>query len=124
MGFFATFSAWLDGILSTYIGTNTARVATFLQPAIVTFATLYVMIWGYLLLTGKIEEPFITGVKRIITLAVVLGAALDLWLYSDVIVDTFLTRTRANSPRGSSAPSIRSASSTTSSSRAAMRRVF
>ena len=89
MGFFATFSAWLDSILSTYIGTNTARVAAFLQPAIVTFATLYVMIWGYLLLTGKIEEPFITGIKRIITLAVVMGAALDLWLYSDVIVDTF-----------------------------------
>ena len=69
--------------------TNTARVAALLQPAIVTFATLYVMIWGYLLLMGKIEEPFVTGVKRIITLAVVLGAALDLWLYNDVIVDTF-----------------------------------
>ena len=76
MGFFATFSAWLNGILSTYIATNTARVAALLQPAIVTFATLYVMIWGYLLLTGKIEEPFVTGVKRIVTLAVVLGAAL------------------------------------------------
>ncbi len=89
MGFFATFSAWLNGILSIYIAANTARVAALLQPAIVTFATLYVMIWGYLLLTGKIEEPFVTGVKRIVTLAVVLGAALDLWLYNSVIVDTF-----------------------------------
>jgi len=89
MGFFATFSTWLNGLLSTYIATNTARVAALLQPAIVTFATLYVMIWGYLLLTGKIEEPFVTGVKRIVTLAVVLGAALDLWLYNDLIVDTF-----------------------------------
>ncbi|MHB8474783.1 MAG: TrbL/VirB6 family protein [Steroidobacteraceae bacterium] len=89
MGFFATFSTWLNGLLSTYIATNTARVAALLQPAIVTFATLYVMIWGYLLLTGKIEEPFVTGVKRIVTLAVVLGAALDLWLYNTLIVDTF-----------------------------------
>ncbi len=89
MGFFATFSTWLDGILSTYIATNTAHMASLLQPAIVTFATIYVMIWGYLLLTGKIEEPFVTGLKRIVTLAVVLGAALDLWLYNDVIVDTF-----------------------------------
>src|SRR5271167_1034431 len=89
MGFFATFSTWLNGLLSTYIATNTARVAAFLQPAIVTLATLYVMIWGYLLLTGKIAEPFVTGVKRIVPLAVVLGAALDLWLYNDVIVDTF-----------------------------------
>ena len=30
-----------------------------------------------------------TGIKRIVTLAVILGAALDLWLYNDVIVDTF-----------------------------------
>jgi type IV secretion system protein VirB6 len=89
MGFFATFSAWLNGLLSTYIATNTTRVAALLTPAIVAFATLYVMIWGYLLITGKIEEPFVTGLKRIVTLAVVLGAALDLWLYNDVIVDTF-----------------------------------
>ena len=89
MGFFATFSSWLDGILSTYIAANAAHVASLLQPAIATFATLYVMTWGYLLLTGKIEEPFVTGLKRIVTLAVVLGAALDLWLYNDVIVDTF-----------------------------------
>jgi len=89
MGFFATFSTWLNGLLSTYIATNTARVASLLQPAIVTFATLYVMIWGYLLITGKIEEPFVTGLKRIVTLAVVLGAALNLWLYNDLIVDTF-----------------------------------
>ena len=89
MGFFATFSTWLNGLLSTYIATNTTRVATLLSPAIVAFATLYVMIWGYLLITGKIEEPFVTGIKRIVTLAVVLGAALNLWLYNDVIVDTF-----------------------------------
>jgi type IV secretion system protein VirB6 len=89
MGFFATFSTWLNGLLSTYIATNTARVAALLQPAMITFATLYVMIWGYLLLTGKIEEPFVTGIKRLVTLAVVLGVALDLWLYNDLIVDTF-----------------------------------
>src|SRR5271167_3434369 len=89
MGFFATFSAWLNGLLSTYIATNTARVAALLQPAIVTFATIYVMIWGYLLLTGHIEEPFVSGIKRIVTLAIVLGCALNLWLYNDLIVDTF-----------------------------------
>jgi type IV secretion system protein VirB6 len=89
MGFFASFSTWLNGLLSTYIATNTTRVAALLTPAIVAFATLYVMIWGYLLITGKIEEPFVTGLKRIVTLAVILGAALDLWLYNDVIVDTF-----------------------------------
>jgi type IV secretion system protein VirB6 len=89
MGFFATFSTWLNGLLSTYIATNTTRVATLLTPAVGAFAIIYVMIWGYLLITGKIEEPFVTGIKRIVTLAVIIGASLDLWLYNAVIVDTF-----------------------------------
>src|SRR5277367_7195554 len=89
MGFFATFSTWLNGMLSTYIGTNTAKIAALITPAIATLATVYVMLWGYLQLTGKIEEPFVTGVKRIILLVVILGGALDLWLYNDLIVDTF-----------------------------------
>jgi type IV secretion system protein VirB6 len=89
MGFFATFWSWLNGQLATYIGDNTARLATLLEPTIVTFATLYVMAWGYLQLSGKIEEPFAAGLKRIILLAVVLGVALRLWLYNTIIVDTF-----------------------------------
>jgi type IV secretion system protein VirB6 len=89
MGFFQTFWTWLNGQLTTYIGANTAKVAATLEPAIVTFGAVYVMVWGYLHLTGRIEEPFSTGLKRLITLAVVLGVALHLWLYNSVIVDTF-----------------------------------
>jgi type IV secretion system protein VirB6 len=89
MGFFATFWSWLNSQLATYIGNNTARLAGVLEPTIVTLGVLYVMVWGYLQLTGQIEEPFVTGVKRIVTLAVVLGVTLNLWLYNTVIVDTF-----------------------------------
>jgi len=89
MGFFQTFWTWLNGELTTYIGTTTAKVAAILEPAVVTFATVYVMVWGYLQMTGRIEEPFITGLKRLITLAVVLGVALHLWLYNSIIVDSF-----------------------------------
>ena len=71
------------------MGNNTARVSAAMEPAIVTLATLYVMIWGYLQLTGRIEEPFLTGLKRILTAGVVLGVSLKLWLYNAVIVDTF-----------------------------------
>jgi type IV secretion system protein VirB6 len=89
MGFFQTFWTWLNGQLASYIGANTAKVAAALEPAIVTFGAVYVMVWGYLHLTGRIEEPFSAGLKRLITLAVVLGVALHLWLYNSVIVDTF-----------------------------------
>ena len=43
-------------------------------------ATIYVMAWGYLHLTGQIEEPFTAGLKRIASLAAILGVGLNLWL--------------------------------------------
>jgi type IV secretion system protein VirB6 len=89
MGFFATFWTWLNGQLTTYVGDNTARLASALEPAVVTLATLYVMAWGYLQLTGKIDEPVTTGLKRILAVALILGVGLRLWLYNTVIVDTF-----------------------------------
>lgn len=89
MGFFEQFQAWLTTILANYIGDNTARIAAVLEPTIVTLGILYVVVWGYLNLVGKIEEPFITGVKRLVVLAVILGVSLSLWLYNSIIVDTF-----------------------------------
>jgi type IV secretion system protein VirB6 len=91
MGFFAEFSAWLNGLLATYIGANTARVSAALEPVIVSLGVIYMMVWGYLQLSGRIEEPFVQGLKRIFTLAVIFGVSLRLWLYNDVIVDTFFT---------------------------------
>src|SRR5258708_34052006 len=89
MGFFSEFPAWLNGLLSSYIGTNTARIASVLEPAVVTLGVLYVMIWGYLQLAGKVEEPFVFGLKRLFTLAVVLGVALPPSLYNRVVAATF-----------------------------------
>jgi type IV secretion system protein VirB6 len=89
MGFFATFWTWLNGQLATYIGTNTALLASALEPTVVMLATVYVMAWGYLHLMGKIDEPVLAGVKRILALGLILGVGLQLWLYNTVIVDTF-----------------------------------
>lgn len=91
MGFFATFWNWLNGQLAAYIGDNTARLAAILEPAVVTLATVYVMVWGYLHLTGKLDEPLLAGLKRIAIVALVMGVGLRLWLYNSVIVDTFYT---------------------------------
>jgi type IV secretion system protein VirB6 len=89
MGFFANFWTWLNAQLATYIGTKTAVIAAAILPAAVGLATIYVMIWGYLELTGRIKEPILTGAVRIFTLIVVFGVAIHLWLYNAIIVDTF-----------------------------------
>lgn len=91
MGFFAEFMGWLNRILEGYIASTTATIAGVLEPVVVTLATLYVVVWGYLHLTGRIEEPFVTGVKRLFVMVTVLGISLSLWYYNEIIVDTFFS---------------------------------
>ena len=78
MGFFATFSTWLNGMLSTYIGTNTAKIATLFTPAIATLATVYVMVWGYSAAhganPGAVHRP---ASSASFCLVVILGGALE-----------------------------------------------
>ena len=89
MGFFEEVNAWLTGLLDDYIHQYTAQMAALLEPAIVTLGVLYVLIWGFLQLSGRIEEPLLEGLKRIAILAIVFGVSLDLWLYDTVIVEIF-----------------------------------
>ena len=89
MGFFEQFFTWLNGELATYVSANTARVATAIEPAAVTLGTVYVMVWGYLCLAGRVQEPIWEGFKRILVVALILGAGLRLWTYNDIAVDTF-----------------------------------
>ena len=89
MEFFAQFFSWLDSQLADYIGTHSARVASAIEPAAVTLATVYVMIWGYLSLSGRIQEPIWEGIKRIFTIAIILGLGLRLWTYNQVLADSF-----------------------------------
>lgn len=89
MGFFQTFWTWMNGELASYIGASTARLAGILEPAVVSLGAVYLMVWGYLMLSGRLEEPVTAGLKRILTLAIVLGVGLHLWLYNSVVVDTF-----------------------------------
>ena len=87
--FFQQFWTWLNDQLTEYLAAKTATVAGSIEPAVVTLATIYVMLWGFLSLTGRVQEPIWEGVKRIFFIAIVLGVGLRLWLYNGVIVDTF-----------------------------------
>jgi type IV secretion system protein VirB6 len=89
MNVFQDFYTWMTQALLGYLFGNATALAQTLQPVIVTLATLYVMIWGYLQLTAQIDEPILEGIKRISTMAVILALSMDLWLYGPLIVDTF-----------------------------------
>lgn len=90
MGFFITFwNALQTGVLST-VSTITSNLSASLAPAVVTFATMYIMLWGYLHLRGAIEEPIMDAAKRIVVLGVILGVVLNLWEYNAVFTDFFV----------------------------------
>jgi type IV secretion system protein VirB6 len=88
---FQTFWSWLSARLASYISVHAASTAAALEPAAVTAAVVYVMIWGYLHLRGKIDEPVVTAAVRLATIVAVFGVGLRLWLYHSVIVDTFFS---------------------------------
>lgn len=87
--FFQQFWMWLTSQLADYVAAKTTAVAGAIEPAVVTLATIYVMMWGFLSLTGRIQEPIWEGIKRILFIAIILGVGLRLWLFNGVIVDTF-----------------------------------
>ncbi|MBS0393038.1 MAG: type IV secretion system protein [Proteobacteria bacterium] len=86
---FQSFWAWLSARLTAYISVHVADTAAAIEPAAVTVGVVYVMIWGYLHLRGKVDEPIVAGAARLLTLVVVFGVGLRLWLYHEVIVETF-----------------------------------
>ena len=88
---FQTFWTWLTARLTAYVSVHVAATAAAIEPAAVTVGVIYVMLWGYLHLRGQVDEPIMTAAVRLLTLIVVFGIGLRLWLYHSLIVDTFFT---------------------------------
>lgn len=84
--FFSQFFSWLTLQLQAYVANTAAKVAADLSPAATAFSAIYVMGWGALLLSGTITEPLVDGIRRILKMAIILGACLNLWLYNDVLI--------------------------------------
>lgn len=89
MGFFEQFFSWLTAQLSSYVATTTTVVAATIEPAAVTLCTIYVMFWGFLSLTGRVQEPIWEGIKRMLVIALILGIGIRLWMFNQLITDTF-----------------------------------
>ena len=87
---FAQFWQWLGERLNDYVSTQVAATAQAIEPAAVTLAAIYVMVWGFLHLKGSIQEPVLAGALRILRLVVVFGVGLRLWEYNAVLVDSFM----------------------------------
>ena len=106
-----SFFNWLTGQVNTFIGTQVGTVSTLIEPAVITLASVYVMMWGYLQLTGKIEEPVLEGGRRILILGVILVMVFKLSQNISPLLDIFIQspQSLAQGIVGGGSPSVMSA---------------
>jgi type IV secretion system protein VirB6 len=87
--FFQTFWLWLTERLGAFISTRAAEMASAIEPVAAVLATIYVMVWGYLHLRGRIDEPIMEAAIRVLRLTVAFGVGLHLWLYHALMTEIF-----------------------------------
>jgi type IV secretion system protein VirB6 len=90
-----SFFTWLTGQVNNFIATQVGTVSTLLEPAVITLASVYVMMWGYLQLTGKIEEPVLEGGRRILILGVILVLTFKISQNIAPLLDVFVQSPQA-----------------------------
>jgi type IV secretion system protein VirB6 len=82
----------LNNALSGYVSDVASNIIGAITPVATTLLTIYVVLWGWTMLRGMIQEPIIDGTSRMIRLSVISGIALSLGRYNGFIAD-FLWQT-------------------------------
>jgi len=88
--FFKTFWDWLNTQSGHFLTDQLANLANALEPAIVTLAAVTLMVWGYLLMSGRVDRPLEDTVHRLVRLMVVLGVSTRLWGVNAILIEWFI----------------------------------
>jgi type IV secretion system protein VirB6 len=80
------FTKLSDG-LNTYWNGVASDMVTAITPVATTLVTIYVMLWGWSMMRGVIQEPITDGVGRIVRMAVIVGIALNVGYYNSFLAD-------------------------------------
>lgn len=77
----------LDEATKTYISDVSTAIATSITPAATQLLIVFVIVWGFLVLMGTVQELVTDGLKRVLRMAVVIGFALGIATYNGVIAN-------------------------------------
>lgn len=69
------------GFLS-FLSSTTSSVVGAIAPTITTLLSIYIVLWGWSMMRGVINEPIGDGVVRIVRLSIIVGISLSIGLYS------------------------------------------
>jgi type IV secretion system protein VirB6 len=76
-----------DAGFISFIGSTSASVAGSIKPVATTLLMIYVMLWGWSMMRGVIEEPITDGVTRIVRLSIIVAIAISVGHYSGYVAD-------------------------------------
>jgi type IV secretion system protein VirB6 len=91
--FYSMMFSDLNAALGSYISVTATSVSAAIAPVATTLVTIYVMLWGWSMLRGVIQEPVTDGVGRVVRLALIVAVALNVGYYN-----SFLSEMLWNSP--------------------------
>lgn len=83
------FVSFVDSRLVNFVSTKAQAVMTTIEPTFVMCMGLYVVMMGFLYMTGRVEEPLMEFVKRVAKMAFIGTAALQMGQYNALVVETF-----------------------------------
>lgn len=77
----------IDESLDTYITSTAGDVIAHITPIFTSMMILWIAIWGYMMMFGKVSEPLQEGVFRILRIGFIMTLGLTVGTYMDVVVD-------------------------------------
>ncbi|AJW44444.1 conjugal transfer protein [Ralstonia mannitolilytica] len=77
----------LNGLLQTYVSDTSSAVAGTVSGVATQLVVIYVMLWGWLMMRGMIQEPMLDGVSRIIRMSIIVAAATSIGVYNEYVRD-------------------------------------
>ncbi|WP_429057487.1 type IV secretion system protein [Aeromonas veronii] len=76
----------VDDALNTYIVDTVGNVVGFASPLFTSMMIVFVAMWGYLMMFGRVQEPLQDGVFRIIRIGGIMALGLTVGTYMGVVV--------------------------------------
>lgn len=77
----------LSSALGSYVSDVSSNVIGAITPVASTLIMIYVMLWGWAMLRGSIQEPITDGVGRIVRMSVISAVALTAGYYNGFLSD-------------------------------------
>jgi type IV secretion system protein VirB6 len=82
--------AQFDSVLTGYIAQTSGQIVGAITPVAYIMFGIYIVLWGFSMVRGLIDEPVTDGLFRLLKIALILGFALNTGRYQVEVVEFFM----------------------------------